>query len=749
MEHGVAKIAVSDAVFSMDRPYDYLIPEELSGKVRPGVRVYVPFARGNKLREGIVLSLTESSEYEKLKSVASVLDDEPVLTAQQLQLAIFMQQRFFCTVYDAVKAMLPAGMWFRDDGERRTKDKFIEIAMLAVPPEDAAATAEAKRRRSPHQADILDILCSFGCLPSAEILRFAGASRQSLKALVTAGFIKLDRREVYRRPEFAPGEKRALPVLNKEQQRAFEGISRLANAGKATAALLFGVTGSGKTSVYIHLIHEQLRRGKTAILLVPEIALTPQMLQTFSSYFGDQIAVLHSSLSSGERYDEWKRIKKGEARVVVGTRSAVFAPTENLGIIIIDEEQEETYKSENSPRYNARDIAKYCCAKAGCLLLMGSATPDICSRFYAGTGRYAFFSMPTRYNEHELPEVKIIDMKLELKDGNGSNISRYLREEIAENIRRGEQSILFINRRGTNKLISCGECGYTYKCPKCSVSLTYHSSNHRLMCHYCGYSRRIDSVCPDCGGQLNFSGAGTQLVEEELKLIFPDTEILRMDTDTVAPIGSHEPLFEKFRKENIPIMVGTQMVTKGLNFENVTLVGVISADQSLYAGDYRASERTFSLITQVIGRSGRGKKQGRAVIQTFTPNNETILQASRQDYEDFFKSEIILRRLQNSPPYCDLLAITASGTDEREVIASCKKIRARLEQATYGRTDVEILGPAPLAVVKVNNRFRYRINICCQADKAMRDIVASVTVECGSSKEFKGISVYADNDPTD
>ena len=537
--------------------------------------------------------------------------------------------------------------------------------------------------------------------------------------------------------------------MNQEQAAAYQGLSALACSGEAGAALLFGVTGSGKTSVYMHLIRQQLALDKTAILLVPEIALTPQMLHTFSSHFGDAVAVLHSSLSTGERYDEWKRVKSGKARLVIGTRSAVFAPVQDLGILIIDEEQEETYKSENTPRYNARDIAKYRCAKAGCLLLLGSATPDIVSRYHAQTGRYAFFKLENRYNDGELPAVRIVDMKRELRRGNGGNISSLLREELAANIERAEQSILFINRRGAHKLITCGACGYTYKCPRCSVSLTYHSVNDRLMCHYCGYTSRVGEVCPDCGGTLNHIGAGTQLIEEELHELFPGTEILRMDTDTVSPAGSHELLFERFRNENIPIMVGTQMVTKGLNFENVTLVGVISADQSLYAGDYRAGERTFSLITQVVGRGGRGEKPGRAVIQTFTPENETIRQAAQQDYEAFFRSELSLRELQHTPPFCDILTITASGTDEAQVVRTCRFARLRLEQLLGHRAEVCFLGPAPLAIVKVNNRYRYRIRISCTADGAVRNALAQTVIECSTDKRFKGVSVFADNDPTD
>ena len=745
----VAKIAVSAATYWIDRPYDYLIPEELQERVLPGVRVYVPFAKGNRRSEGVVLALSESSEHEKLKAVLAVLDEEPVLSEEQIRLALFMRERFFCTVYEAVKAMLPAGLWFTGEGKRRVNDKTVEMARLLLSPEDAAAIAAGKRRRSPQQANLLDLLCGFEALPSQELLRFTGASRQSLKALCSAELVGLYQREVYRRPQIFSEEILPPPVLNEEQEHAFAGLSSMACSGKAGAALLFGVTGSGKTSVYIHLIQEQLNRGKTAILLVPEIALTPQMLSTFSSHFGDTIAVLHSSLSVGERYDEWKRIRQGKARLVIGTRSAVFAPVSNLGILILDEEQEETYKSENNPRYHTRDIAKYRCARAGCLLLLGSATPDLVSRYYAQTGRYAYFALNSRYNDQQLPAVKIVDMKRELRRGNGGNISSLLQEELAANLEKGEQSILFINRRGAHKLVSCGACGYTYKCPRCSVSLTYHSVNQRLMCHYCGYSVRIDAACPECGGVLNHIGAGTQLIVQELQELFPQVEVLRMDTDTVAPAGSHELLFEKFRKENIPIMVGTQMVTKGLNFENVTLVGVISADQSLYAGDYRAGERTFSLITQVVGRGGRGTKPGRAVIQTYTPENETIRQAAQQDYEAFYKSELSLRRMQNAPPFREILTITASGQDEAQVVKTCRYARQLLEQLLGTKEDVQFLGPTPLSVVKVNNRYRYRIRVNCAANAAVRGAIAQTVIACSTDKRFKGVAVFADNDPLD
>lgn len=696
--------------------------------------------------EGIVLAVTDGSKYEALKPVLAVLDEQPVLTDEQIRLALFMRERFFCTVYDAVKAILPAGLWFNADGSRRVNDKTVEMARLSVPAEDAADLADRIRHRSPRQAELLDLLCSFEALPVKDLLLHGNASRASLKSLCDKELVSLYQREVFRRAEIPSEERVPLPVLNEEQQAVFEKLSALSSSGKAGCALLQGVTGSGKTSVYIHLIQQQLSRGKSSILLVPEIALTPQMLRTFSNHFGDEVAVLHSSLSLGERYDEWKRIRSGRAHLVIGTRSAVFAPVQDLGILIIDEEQEETYRSENAPRYHARDVAKYICSKAGCTLLLGSATPELVSRYQAQIGRYAYFRLDKRYNAQKLPSVRIVDMKRELREGNGGCISSVLAQELQKNLDAGEQSILFLNRRGTNKLISCGDCGFTYKCPRCSVSLTYHSLNRRLLCHYCGYSRRVDDACPECGGRLKYVGAGTQLVVEELQTLFPGREILRMDTDSLAPVGSHEELFDRFRKENTPFLVGTQMVTKGLNFENVTLVGVLSADQSLYAGDYRAGERTFSLITQVVGRSGRGTKPGRAIIQTYTPENETIRLAAEQDYEAFYASEIEVRKLQNAPPFTDHLSVTISGMTESLVVEAGRFVRDRLE-ALIGRKKADFLGPTPLNVVKVNNRFRYRVHINCIAGASIRGFIAQAVIECNTDKRFRGVSVFAENDP--
>lgn len=744
----IAKIAVSGIPFRLDRPFDYAIPLDMKEKVQPGVRVEVPFTRANRRTEGIVLALAPIGAYEKLKPISEVLDETPILTQAQIKLALWMHERFFCTVYEAVKAMLPAGLWFKN-GKRRVSDKYVTMAALAVPAEEAAEAAEQKRRRAPQQSELLRTLCAIGRAALPDLREFTGASLQSVRALRDAGLISLEDVPVYRRPEAPEVERQPLPKLNSEQTKAFKGILKLAGGKKASGALLFGVTGSGKTTIYIRLIAEMRRRGKTAILLVPEIALTPQMLRTFSSHFGDDIAVLHSSLSAGERLDEWRRIKNGVAGVVIGTRSAIFAPAEDLGIIIIDEEQEDSYKSENAPRYHARDVAKFRCAQDNALLLLGSATPDVESRWRAEQGSYAYFTLSRRFNEQSMPSVEIVDMKRELRRGNGSSISERLRSEISENLERGEQSILFLNRRGANKLITCVDCGFTYSCPNCSVSLTYHSFSRRLMCHHCGYTQRLDEHCPECGGTLKYVGTGTQKLEEELHELFPDTPVLRMDTDTVAPAGGHDVLLERFQTERIPIMVGTQMVTKGLNFENVTLVGVISADQSLYAGDYRATERTFSLITQVVGRSGRFEKPGRAVIQTFTPENETIRQAARQDYESFYRAEIELRRLQALPPFTELLCITMSGREESLVLGCAAKARDELLDATRSESGVRVLGPAPLSVLRVNNNYRYRVTLCAPPGRGLRRFVADIVARYSSDKQFRGVSVYADTNPSD
>ena len=818
----VAKVAVSAAPYSIDRPYDYLVPEELEPTLRPGMRCAVPFGRGNQMRDAIVLQVTRAEELSaKLKRILAQLDDVPMLSQEDLQLALWMREQYFCTVYDAARAMLPAGLWFslRDgwklapgvdreaayaaagsskharhlvelllanrgsaelgqirmafgtaspnqalqqlqcagiliretSAARGVGDKTEKIAALAVPPEDAVSYAQTRCRRAPMQYQVIQTLCATGRVSAKELCYFTGASMSTLKSLEKAGILTLEKQEVSRRPQLPEVEPAPVPVLNEEQENAYERLLALSGTGKAEAALLYGVTGRGKTLVYIRLIHTLLERGKSALVLVPEIALTPQLMRVFLSHFGEQVAILHSGLSGAERCDEWKRVRGGKARVVVGTRSAVFAPVSDLGVLILDEEQEPAYKSEQTPRYHARDVAKYRCYKSGALLVMGSATPSVESMYHAVKGDYHLLRMEQRYNARQLPQVDIVDMKQELRDGNGSCISRRLEQALRETAGRGEQAILFLNRRGANRMVSCGECGAVPTCPRCSVYLTYHSANHRLMCHYCGHSEPLPDRCPHCGGLLNFIGTGTQKAEEELHRKLPDLAVLRMDMDTVSATNSHEAILEQFRTKRIPILLGTQMVAKGLDFDNVTLVGALDADQMLYVEDFRAGERTFSLLTQVVGRSGRGSKTGRAVIQTYTPENDVIQCAARQDYDTFYAGEIRMRQVRFFPPFSDLFVLGVTGLEETAVLNACMKLRdgldRALQQPPYQQGQYRLLGPAPAAVAKVNDRYRYRITLSARNSRAIRLLVAHLIRQAQSDKANRGLTIFADLNP--
>ena len=821
MGRKVARISVSKALYAIDKPYSYLIPPELEERIRPGMRVLVPFGNGNRGSDGIVLSTGEEpSSGISLKAILSCLDENPVLDQKGLQLALWMRERYFCTVYDCVKAMLPAGLYFalRDrvmlkpglDMEQAKKtaesirggamllellenwggsgdmeqirgafgtkdpnpairgfveqglavletstqrgvgDKTEKLAVLAIPAEEAMAMVEPKRKTAPLRYSVTQMLCTLGAAGAKELCYFTGASMQTIKSLEKSGILTLEKQEVFRRPSVADVPPELPPVLNEEQQTAFEGLGALLDEDKPNASLLYGVTGSGKTSVYIRLIQKALDAGKSALVLVPEIVLTPQLLRIFTAQFGKQIAVLHSSLRTGERYDEWKRARNGDAKVVIGTRSAVFAPIRDLGLIILDEEQEPSYKSENTPRYHARDVAKYRCVQNNALLVMGSATPSVETMYQAKTGAIALFTLKKRYNQKALPKVIITDMKDELRQGNTESLSSTLKQELERNLDRGEQSILFLNRRGASRMVSCGECGEVPECPGCSVSLTYHSANNRLMCHHCGHSQPLPGSCPKCGGLLNFIGTGTQKVQEELQELFPWAEVMRMDTDTVSAAHPHEELLDRFRKKKIPILVGTQMVAKGLDFENVTLVGVVAPDQSLYVDDFRAAERTFSLLTQVIGRAGRGDKQGRAVIQTYTPEHDVIRCAAVQDYDGFYESEIELRRLRSYPPFVDMIRITASGKSEGEILRVCSRIRKGMERELGCMGDHwRLLGPAPGSIVRINNRYRYHLTLMGPVNREIRQLVASMLCAAHSDKENHGVSVYADWKPAD
>jgi len=808
----IVKVAVSAAPYSIDKPYDYLVPEALEPMAVPGVRVTMPFGRGNRGTEGIILARTTGEKIRGLKPISAVLDQEPVLDRDGIALALWMRQRYFCTLFDAVKAILPAGLWYqlrevwhlRDpemdrltaDGiaaavpraipvldalydaggraelealrdrcgegveatlralekleltacetaaRRKTGDRSRRMVELAMSAEEALALVEPKRRSAPARYDAVRLLADAGRTSAADVTYFTGASPRTLRALEKAGIVAFTEEELLRIPP--PKETGPAPplLLNEEQQAAFDGILSLAGTGKPEAVLLHGVTGSGKTQVYLRLVREMLARGRNAIVLVPEIVLTPQMMRKFSAYFGDQVVMLHSGLRMTERYDQWKRIRRGEVQVVLGTRSAVFAPLKNLGLVILDEEQENSYQSENAPRYHARDIAKFLCARDGAVLVLGSATPTVETAWTAEQGGCHKLELRRRYNEGSLPQVTIADLRQEIRAGNPGLIGQELRRELTRNLERGEQSILFLNRRGASRMLLCGECGHVPECPRCSVPMTYHSANGRLMCHYCGHSQRAMDRCPACGGIMKHIGTGTQKVEEELKELFPDTAILRMDADTAS--GGHEAILDRFERERIPILLGTQMVAKGLDFENVTLVGVLSADISLYVDNYRAAERTFSLLTQVVGRAGRGSKEGRAVIQTYTPGNEVIQSAARQDYESFYRGELRLRRLRRYPPFADLFTFTVSGVEETLVLRAAMEVRDALTGLCpqLAESQPEVLGPAPAPVLKLNNRYRYRVLLVGRNDKATREQVSWLLKQFAGG--HRGMNLFVD-----
>ena len=811
MDH-IARVAVAAATYAIDKPYDYLVPEHLTGAARVGVRVTVPFGRGNRTSEGVILAIAEESRRPRLKALSSVLDEAPVLGNPEIRLALWMRERYFCTLYDSVKALLPAGLWYRiqesyllavdrekaleagsseredrvletlvssggaaeletlkiacgegvsatlrelcqrglvtaeTTARRKISDKLVRRVTLAVSPEEAMAMAESKRRSAPLRYEVVKLLCAVGSGLSSDICYFTGASVRTLKNLEQMGIVSFSEEETFRVPK-APLPSESGPILlNEEQQAAYDAVLAMSESGKPACALLYGVTGSGKTAVYIRLLQEVVRRGRQGMILVPEIALTPQMMARFSAYFGDRVVMLHSGLRMSERYDQWKRVRAGEADVVLGTRSAVFAPLHNLGMIILDEEQEDSYQSENAPRYHARDVAKFRCTQSGAVLVLGSATPTVESTFQAQRGAYQKLVLRKRYNRQPLPRVLIADMREEVRRGNGGTVSEPLRAELEENLRRGEQSILFLNRRGNSRMLLCGECGAVPECPRCSVPLTYHSANGRLMCHYCGHSERAEKTCGDCGGLMKPVGAGTQKVEEELKRLFPDAEVLRMDADTVS--GNHEQLLHRFESKKIPILLGTQMVAKGLDFENVTLVGVLAADLSLYVDNYHAAERTFSLLTQVIGRAGRGSKDGRAVIQTFTPDNEVITSAAAQDYNTFYAGELRMRRARRYPPFADIFTLTVSGPEEGAVLRAAAGLRDAMRGAvkypSLANMEIEILGPAPAPVLKVNNRYRYRIFWVGRNDHAAREIISFYVQAFHQQRENRGMNLFVD-----
>lgn len=809
----IAKIAVSAATYAIDKPYSYRVPAQMV--LLPGHRVEVPFGRGNRQAEGVVLSVSQEPE-EKLKLVSRVLDEEPLIDETMLRLAAFMRERCFCTFYEAIRAMLPGGLWFRaketfsltddlswqektirqpdakgilehiqslggsvsgdqlrafepredalraavqyltrkkwihaqSDFLRRVGDKTEAIATLTASAEEVMEFAARRPKSAAMQRAVLELMCSVGQVSVKELCYYTGASTATIRRLAELGYIALTEMPVLRCSEIKPARLDGPLVLNEEQSAAFEGLDAQRRRERPGVALLYGVTGSGKTSVYLKLIARCLEEGRSAMLLVPEIGLTPQLLSILAAHFGGNVAVLHSSLSASERYDQWKRVKSGEARVVVGTRSAVFAPCRELGLIIMDEEQEHTYRSENAPRYSAKEIAIWRGDRERALVLLGSATPSVESMYRAENGDYALYRLKGRYNGKSLPQVQIVDQREELKDGNDSPFSRPLLDAILDTWQSGKQSILLLNRRGSSRALVCVDCRESPECPRCSNRLTFHSVNRRLMCHYCGYSQPVPDRCPGCGGPLKSVGLGTQRAQEILNMEFPEMGVLRMDADTVSATNTHEAILAKFREEKIPVLIGTQMVAKGLDLPNVTLVGVLDADLNLYMDSYRAAETTFDMLTQVVGRAGRGESEGRAMIQTMVPEHRIITLAAKQDYDAFYDMEIGLRRVTNAPPFADVVTVTFVGENEAAVLRGAAVFRDSLSNCLrapqYGGENTVVLGPAPCPVMKINYNFRYRLTLRRSLNRETRQLLGYLLRQFQKDKANRGVSAFID-----
>ncbi len=603
------------------------------------------------------------------------------------------------------------------------------------------------------QTAVIDLLRNIGSGTSREIAYYTGVSASVIENLYRKGILAYDDIEIYRSPEKmrqTPRDNSPI-ALTDMQNRAYDKLKGLYKSEDAAAALLFGVTGSGKTKVYMKLIDDAATENKGVIVLVPEISLTPQLMGMFYARYGEKVAVMHSGLSLGERVDEWKRIRRGEANIVIGTRSASFAPVENLALMIIDEEQESTYKSEMTPRYHARDIARFRCAYNKALLVLASATPSVETYASALSGRYTLTQLTERYSKAGLPEVKTVDISVKENMNGMQTISTTLADEIRKNLDSSQQTILLINRRGFNTFVACTKCKSVMMCPNCSISMTYHSANDRLMCHYCGYSETVKTVCPDCGAEtIRFSGFGTQKVEQELNILFPEARILRMDADTTTAKNSHEKLFKRFSDGEYDIMVGTQMVAKGLDFPDVTLVGVISVDQQLYNDDYKSTERTFDLLTQVVGRSGRGEKSGRAVIQTLAPENAVIELASAQDYQSFFDTEIMIRKGLIYPPYCDICVITFVGQGETAVRNGSREFFRIFKEklaSEFENEKVVVLGPVAPKIAKISNNYRERLIIKCKNSASFRRLISECLKEFSKVRLYSKITAYADMNP--
>ena len=716
----IAEIVINRSAKKLNRTFDYGIPKELEELIMIGSTVLVPFGKSSSLEEGYVVAIKENTAYE-VKDIVKIKHN---LTEKQIELAQWMAKRYFCNVADCIKQMLTPGTKNKKQSNN-VQDKIINVVYLKKEIDEIQFDIEIGKIKSEKQKKILQFLKENEGVTVPEIEMFTGGTRAIVKTLKKNGYVEIVEKKVERNPlAHKDIEKTENLKLTEEQQYAFDTISITMQHNEYEQFLLYGVTGSGKTEVYLQLIRGALKQNKTAIVLVPEISLTPQMIDRFISRFNkDEIAVLHSKLSIGERYDEWNKIKEGKAKIIIGARSAIFAPTENIGIIIIDEEHDNSYKSEAVPKYDAKQIAKKIAKENKCPLVLGSATPDLVTYYKASQEKIILLKLTKRANNSKLPDVEIVDLKMELANGNRSMLSTSLYNAIQQNLNEKRQTILFLNRRGYSTFIMCRECGYTVKCKNCDISLTYHKTENKLKCHYCGYEEKVVTICPECQStKIRYFGTGTQRLEQEINKIFPQASTIRMDIDTVTKKNSHEEILNTFKNDNIDILIGTQMVVKGHHFPNVTLVGVIAADSSLNIDDYRANERTFQLLTQVAGRAGRENLDGKVIIQTYNPENFSVQCAKEQDYQKFYNTEIELRKQLKYPPFCDIILISFNSLVEKEIVEVSNKVYEYLKHNLDGQEFI-VLKPMPSPIDKIQNRFRWRIIIKGNMTEAANTII--------------------------
>ncbi|WP_173222627.1 primosomal protein N' [Kroppenstedtia pulmonis] len=768
----IAQVYVDVAALETDKPFDYLVPDSLQNIVEVGSRVRVPF--GSRTRMGYIAGFAKSSSARRLKPLVDVMDMIPPLTPDLVELAVWMSQVYLCPVITVLHAMVPAVLkgkyrqilrlapdfqdknlltsgeagffdeltkrggvfleealkysgitpslvkeWLKEGrliseeqvGDRTTR-KQVTWVKNGVGSAVLRKTAEELDHRAKRQRDVLLFFADHpGEYPLPEILSRLNVARTTVKRLVEKELLNWEEREEYRDPYAGRNFKQTLPLpLTPEQENAFRAIDEPLQKGHSHGILLQGVTGSGKTEIYLQAITRALELNREAIVLVPEISLTPQMVARFKGRFGSRVAVMHSGLSDGERYDEWRKIRRGEVQVAIGARSAIFAPFSKLGLVIMDEEHESSYKQEEQPKYHARKVAEYRCAQHGAVLVLGTATPEVSTYFRARTGGYQWITLRQRVHGRPFPQVNIVDMREELRTGNRSVFSRPLREALADCGQRGEQAVLFLNRRGFSTFVLCRECGEAVQCPHCDISLTYHRTNRTLRCHYCGYTEPVPQQCPACNSShIRYFGTGTQRVEEELARSLPGLRVIRMDVDTTGRKGAHERLLSAFGAGKADVLLGTQMIAKGLDFPNVTLVGVIAADTMLHLPDYKASERTFQLLTQVSGRAGRHEKPGRVVVQTYTPEHFSIQMAAAHDVDRFYRQECKLRKLHQYPPFCRLITILFSHQDRSRVMQAGMQSAQRL--TPYLPPEAELLGPVPASIPRIKDRYRMQIMI--------------------------------------